>query len=83
VNQNINFAGVARNTTYKNDINTSIKAEISEDQPSKTLVEFVDNTTQAKKPKENDNNIYEINLQNKVYMAKNVKIKENSKTKER
>jgi hypothetical protein len=76
------IAGVARNTTYKNDINTSKKAEILEDKLSKTLVESVDNTTQAKKPRENGNNIIEIDLQNKVNMAKNAKIKENSKTKE-
>jgi hypothetical protein len=51
VDDDINFAGVARNTTYKNDINTSKKVEISECKPSKTLVEFVDNTTQAKNRK--------------------------------
>jgi hypothetical protein len=67
---NINFSGVARNTTDNNDINTSKLAEILEDKPSKTLVDFVDNTTQAKKPKENENTIIEIDLQNKVDMAK-------------
>jgi hypothetical protein len=82
VNQNINFAGVARNATYKNDINTSKKAEISEDKPSKTLVEFVDNTTQAKKRKKMTTTSSKSTYKNKVKMAKNAKIKENSKTKE-
>jgi hypothetical protein len=82
MNDDINFAGVVIIITYRNDINTSKKAEILEDKPSKTLAEFGDNTSQAKKPKENGNNIIKIDLQNKVNMAKNAKIKENSKTKE-
>jgi hypothetical protein len=81
MDDDINFAGVARSTTYKNNINTSKKAEISEDKPSKTLVEFVDNTTHAKKPKENGNNIIKIDVQKKVNMTKNGKIKENNEIK--
>jgi hypothetical protein len=57
VDDNINFAGVARNTTNKNDINTRKLVEISKDKPSKTLVEFMENNTQAKNLKENDDNI--------------------------
>jgi hypothetical protein len=82
VDDNINFAGVARKTTYKNNINTSSLKEILEDKPSKTLVAFVDNTTEAKKQRENDNNIIEIDLQNKVDMAKSAKIKGNNQFKE-
>jgi hypothetical protein len=36
----------------------------------------MENNTQAKKPKENENDIIKINLQNKVNMAKNTEIKE-------
>jgi hypothetical protein len=57
------------------EIAPTTTAEISKDKPYQTLAEFVDNTTQAKRTKENDNNIIEIDLQNKVDMAKNVKIK--------
>jgi galactose-1-phosphate uridylyltransferase len=49
VDDNTKIAGVARNTNNKNDINTSKLMEILKDKPSKTLAEFVDNTTQAKK----------------------------------
>jgi hypothetical protein len=76
VDENINFAGVARNTTKNNNINTNKLAEISKDKPSKTLVEFMENNTQAKKPKENGNVIIKIDLQNKVDMAKKTEIKE-------
>jgi hypothetical protein len=48
----------------------------------KPLVEFVYNTTQAKKPKENDKSIIKIDLQNKVNKAKNAEIKENNEIKE-
>jgi hypothetical protein len=51
VDDNINFAGVARNTTNNNNINTSKLVEISKDKPSKILVEFMENNTQAKNPK--------------------------------
>jgi hypothetical protein len=53
VKDNINIAGVAENTTNTHNINLSELAEISKDKPSKTLVEFVDNNIQAKKPEEN------------------------------
>jgi hypothetical protein len=68
-------------TPHKNNINTSKLAKISEDKPSITLVDIVDNTTQAKKLKENDNNSIEINLQNKVDMAETPKSKKTSKPK--
>jgi hypothetical protein len=51
VDDNINFAGVAKNTTYKNDINTGKLAEISKDKPYQTLVEFVDINTKTNKRK--------------------------------
>jgi hypothetical protein len=51
VDDNINFAGVARNTSVNNDINVSKLAEFSKNKPSQTLVEFVDITTKAKKQK--------------------------------
>jgi hypothetical protein len=35
---NVNFAGVARNTTNYNDIKTCKKTEISKGKPSKTLL---------------------------------------------
>jgi hypothetical protein len=38
VDDNINFAGVARNTTVNNNINQSKMAEISKDKPYQTLV---------------------------------------------
>jgi hypothetical protein len=79
VDDNINFAGVARNNTYKSDINSSKFAVISKDKPSKTLVEFMENNTQAKKPKENDDNIIEISLQNNIDKAKNNEIKDDNK----
>jgi hypothetical protein len=60
---------VARNITDNNDINTSKYVEILKDKPSEKLVEFVDNTTQAKKPIENDNYIVKYYLQNKVDKA--------------
>jgi tRNA(Ile)-lysidine synthase TilS/MesJ len=77
-----NFAEVARNTTKNNDINTSKLVEILEDKPSKTLVEFVDNTIQVKKPKENVNNNIRNDLQlcfNMAENTKNNKIKKNKK----
>jgi hypothetical protein len=51
VDENINFAGMARNTTKHSNINTSKLAEISKHKPSKTLVEFMENNTQAKNQK--------------------------------
>jgi hypothetical protein len=42
----------------------------------------MDNTTTAKNLNKNDNNIIEIDLQNKVNMTKKAKIKESSKTEE-
>jgi hypothetical protein len=66
VDDNVNFAGVATNTTNTNAINPSELAEISKDKPFKTLVEFVDNTIKDKKPKENDDNTIKIDIQNMV-----------------
>jgi hypothetical protein len=40
VNDSINFAGVARNTTNNNDINTGKLVEFWNDEPSKTLLEL-------------------------------------------
>jgi hypothetical protein len=54
----------------------------SEDEPSQTLVEFMDVSTKAKKREENDNDNIKNSLQNSVVMTKNVTIKENNKFKE-
>jgi hypothetical protein len=51
VDDNVSFAGVARNTTVNNDINQSKMVEISKDKPYQTLVEFVDIITKTKKRK--------------------------------
>jgi hypothetical protein len=51
VDENINLSGVAINTADNNNINTSKLAEISKVKPFKTLMEFMENNTQAKKPK--------------------------------
>jgi hypothetical protein len=56
VDDNISFAGVARNTTVNNDINQSKIAEISKDKPYQTLVEFVDISTKTKNTENNDDN---------------------------
>jgi hypothetical protein len=49
--------------------------EFSKGETSKTLVEVKKNHIQAKKPEENDDNNIKNGLQNKVVLAKNVKIK--------
>jgi hypothetical protein len=82
VDDNVRFAGVARNTTVNNDINQNEMAEISKDELYQTLVEFIDISTKAEKPEENDNDNIENGLQNKVVRAKNAEIKENYKFKE-
>jgi hypothetical protein len=73
---NIRIGGVSRTTTNNNDANTSELVEFSKCETSKTLVEFMKNHIQAKKPKENDDNSIKNGLQNKFVLAKNAKIKE-------
>jgi altronate dehydratase len=82
VDDNVMIAGVARNTTNYNDINASKFVEISKDKPSKTLVESMENNSQAKNLKESDNNIVKIDLQNKIDKANCAEIKENNKIEE-
>jgi hypothetical protein len=71
VDDNINFAGVARNTTINNNINQSKMVEISKDKPYQTLVEFVDFSTKTEKTEEKDDNNIKNGLQNKVVTVKN------------
>jgi hypothetical protein len=82
VNNNINFAGVTRNTTVNNNINQRKMAEISKDKPYQTLVEFMDISTKAEKTEENNNDNIKNGLQNSVVMTKNAEISENNKFKE-
>jgi hypothetical protein len=51
VDDNIKITRVARNTTNNNDTNKSKLVEFSKGETSKTLVEFMKNHIQAKKPK--------------------------------
>jgi hypothetical protein len=58
--------------------------EFSKDEPSQTIVEFMDICNKAENTEENDNDNIKNGLQNKnrVVMTKNAKINENNKFKE-
>jgi hypothetical protein len=57
--------------------------EFLKDEPSETLVEFVDITTKTEKTKENYDNNIKNGLQNKVVIVKNAKIKERKNSRKR
>jgi hypothetical protein len=83
VDDNINFAGVARNTAYKNDINIGKLAEISKNKPYQTLVEFVDISTKTKKAEENYINDIKTVYKTRLLWSKTPKSKITKKFKEK